>query len=171
MGLDFTIYKKKKNETCADAWESDDYELAYGRKSWELVNALVPDYRDYYESEEHLDYVYGRKDTWEDPIVTKERWDSLMKKIEPISNKLDAILDAFDREENAPDDYPEFVFNDEHKKLIAEYEYWYNKTFYDDPTLGYYFSAGYIKEFWEANEKVQKVFEDPDMEVRASVSY
>ena len=63
------------------------------------------------------------------------------------------------------------VFTDEHKKLIAEYELWYNKTFDDGPQLGYYFSTGYIKDFWEANEKVQEVFNDPDWEVKACVSY
>jgi len=174
MGLDFTIYKKKKNETCQEAWENfreNEIELAYGRKSWELVYALVPNYRDYYESEEYLDGVCNNTDTWEDPIVTKERWDSLIKDMEPIGNKLDDIFDAFSREEHAPVDYPEFVFTDEHKKLIAEYEYWYNKTFNTTPTLGYDFSVGYMKEFWDANDKVQEVFADPELEVRASVSY
>lgn len=174
MGLDFTIYKKKKNETCKEAWEhfrEEETELAYGRKSWELVYALVPDFQKYYESEEYLDCVCNEKDTREDPIVTKERWDSLIKKMEPIGDKLEAILDAFDREENAPADYQEFVFNDEHKKLIAEYKYWYNRTFGSTPTLGYDFSAGYMKEFWDANDKVQEVFADPELEVRASVSY
>ena len=176
MGLDFTIYKKKKNETCKEAWEhsgENEIELAYGRKSWELVYALVPDYEEYYESEEYLDYVCNGSEegSWVDPPVTKERWDSLIKKMEPIGNKLDDIFDAFSREENAPVDYSEFVFNDEHKKLIAEYEYWYNKTFNTTPTLGYYFSAGYMKDFWDANEKVQEVFADPGWEVRASVSY
>ena len=69
MGLDFTIYKKKKNETCQEAWEhfrEKETELAYGRKSWELVYALVPDYEEYYESEEYLDYVAEKTDTWEE---------------------------------------------------------------------------------------------------------
>jgi len=170
MGLDFTIYKKKVNETCEQAWKAitnewresgyttdSKRELAYGRKSWELVYELVPDYGNYFNSD--------------DPIISKERWDSLMNKISEIAPKLDKIWDAFIKEENAPADYTEFVFGDEEKKLIAEYEYWYDKTFDVDPTLGYFFSVGYIKDFWNANSEVQKVFEDPEWEVRASVSY
>lgn len=170
MGLDFTIYKKKVNETCEQAWKAitnewresgytttSERELAYGRKSWELVQELVPDYGDYFDSD--------------DPIISKERWDSLMNKISEIGPKLDKIWDAFNKEEKAPNDYPEFIFGDEEKKLIAEYEYWYDKTFDVDPTLGYFFSVGYIMDFWNANDRVQKVFEDPEWEVRASVSY
>ena len=167
MGLDFTLYKKRVNETCKEAWEhfrENEIELAYGRKSWELVYALVPDFQEYTEKAFSEDF-------WEDPIVTKKRWDSLIKKMEPIGDKLETILDAFNREENAPEDYPEFVFTDEHKKLIAEYEYWYNRTFNDSPTLGYYFSVSYMKNFWNANDRVQEVFADPEWEVRASVSY
>ena len=171
MGLDFTIYKKKVNETYEQAWDAinkelresgytttSERELAYGRKSWELVYELAPDYQEYFDSKE-------------DPLVSKERWDSLMTKSSEIAPKLDKIWDAFNKEENAPTDYTEFVFGDEEKRLIAEYEYWYNKTFDTEPTLGYFFSVGYIKNFWDANPEVQKVFEDPKWEVRASVSY
>ena len=158
MGLDFTLYKKLKTEKCADAYRVADFEnereLAYGRKSWELVYELVPNYNDD-----------------EDPIVDKEVWDALMAKMEPIGNKLLDIIDAFNREENQPADYPEFIFNDKHKKLIAEYEYWYNKTFDTSPTLGYQFSAYYMNTFWEANDEIQKVYADPEWEVRACVSY
>ena len=171
MGLDFTIYKKKVNETCGEAWKDinkwyneNGYdkdcprELAYGRKSWELVHALFPCSADYNDPEN-------------DPIVTKERWDMLMSKISIIADTLDDVIRAFEIEENLPDDYAEMVFTDTEKKFIAEYELWYNKSFGETPTLGYYFSTGYIYSFWKANEEVQKVFEDPEWELRACVSY
>ena len=125
-----------------------------------MVGALVPDFQRYEE-------MPG----WVDPPVEKESWDRLMKMIEPIGDRLDDIIDAFDREEYMPEDYSGFVFTDEHKKLIAEYEYWYNKTFDTGPTLGYSFSAYYMRTFWKANDEIQKVYADPEWEVRASVSY
>ena len=154
MGLDFMLYKRKIVNPDEKSEYSDDDELAYGRKSWELVRELIPDINEDYKA-----------------VVTLESWNRLMKKLEPIGDKLEAIWDAFEREENAPDDYPEFVFTKEHKKLIAEYEYWYNKTFNDTPTLGYFFSVGYMLSFWEARDEVRKYIEDPEYEVIALASY
>lgn len=173
MGLDFTLYKKLKTETENEAWdiickdhvksnwgEYSPRELAYGRKSWELVHFLFPEWND---------SIYDEGDS--NPILEKVNWDKLMTAMEPIGNKLDAIIEAFSREEYVPNDYGDFIFTDEHKKLIAEYEYWYNKTFEDTPYLGYDFSAYYMREFWNANEKVQEVFNNPEWEVRGSISY
>lgn len=170
MGLDFTIYKKKVNETCEQAWHAttsewresgyttnSERELAYGRKSWELVYELVPDYGDYFDSD--------------DPIVSKERWDSLMNKLSKISDSFDEVREAFRIVDNAPDDFPEMVITDDVKNAIAKYELWYNMNFDQGPQLGYDFSVGYMEAFWNANEKVQEAFNDPEWEVRASVSY
>lgn len=154
MGLDFMLYKRKIVNSGEEPEYKDDSELAYGRKSWELVRELIPNINEDYKA-----------------VVTLESWDRLMKKLEPVGDKLEAIWDAFEREENAPDDYPEFVFTKEHKKLIAEYEYWYNKTFNDTPTLGYFFSVGYMLSFWEAKDEVRKYIEDPEYEVIALASY
>lgn len=63
------------------------------------------------------------------------------------------------------------VITDDVKKAIAKYELWYNMNFNQDPQLGYDFSIGYMEAFWKANEEVQKVFDDPEWEVRACVSY
>ena len=161
MGLDFTIYKKKKSETTEEAWKAlntdDSRELAYGRKSWELVHELVPDYGDYFNSD--------------DPIVSKERWDTLMNKLSKIKDSFDEVWDAFRIIDDAPDDFPEMVITDDVKRAIAKYELWYNMNFDQAPQLGYDWSVGYMKAFWEANEKVQEAFNDPEWEVRASVSY
>ena len=98
MGLDFTVYKKRKDKTCEETWEEinnhrRDYledhlgdfesplELAYGRKSWELVDVLVPGFQ-----------TYEKMEGWVDPPVEKESWDRLMKMIEPIGDKLDDII-------------------------------------------------------------------------------
>ena len=160
MGLDFIVYKKKVNESTSEAWKVPDFEesreLAYGRKSWELVYALVPSF------EETPD---------EDIPIVKASWNDLMEKIEPIADKLDAIIEAFDKENYAPEDYTEFIFGDNEKRLIAEFEYWYNRAFDTRPQLGYDFAACYIANFWKANDEVQKVFADPEWEVWASVSY
>lgn len=154
MGLDFGLYWKNINTKDEDVYD-DEHELCYGRKSWELVHVLVPDFE---ESEE-------------DPLITKERWENLMRMIYPISDRLAAVSQAFDIVDNAPEDFPEMVVTDEVKRAIAEYELWYNRAFNRHPDLGYRFSVGYIKNFWDAKNKVNKYLDDPNYEVRAYVSY
>lgn len=156
MGLDFGIYWANKGYTPKDELIDNTFsknELCYGRKSWEVINKMGLNINDY------------------DCELTKEQWDKLMEAIAPIGGKLRSIMDAFDREYNAPDDYPELVFKDEHKALIAEYEYWYNKTFKDRPVLGYDFSVYYMINFWEAKDLVYKYLEDPNYQVRRYISY
>ena len=59
MGLDYMIYKRNKQT-------GEETELAYGRKSWELV--------------EELDMLPRDIDQYEYPLK-KEKWLGLMKKI------------------------------------------------------------------------------------------
>ena len=154
MGLDFGLYWKNINTEDEDVYD-DEHELCYGRKSWELVNVLVPNF----------------KKSEEDPLITKERWENLMRIIYPISDRLAAVSQAFDIVDNAPEDFPEMVVTNEVKRAIAEYELWYNRAFNCHPTLGYRFSVSYIKNFWDAKNKVNKYLDDPNYEVRAYVSY
>ena len=167
MGLDFTLYKKRKDMDIREVWKEyehmnynefvEKYELAYGRKSWELVHILAyPD---------EIDKGYG--------ILEKKSWDYLMDAMSVIGDKFEAISEAFSHEENAPVDYPEFIFTEDDKKLIAEYEYWYNKTFDEDPYTSYPFSVGYMKSFWDARDKVYEILDNPDSEyeVFMSISY
>ena len=149
MGLDFGLVKKRKEDPIEIIFKNDTEELAYGRKSWELVYKLA--------SREDIDNGYG--------ILKKENWESLMKDIDPIGDLLSRMYDAFDHE-----DYPE-LFTDEDKKLIAQYEHWYDRTFNTPPILGYQFSVSYIKEFYDAKDKVREIFNDPDYEVGMYISY
>lgn len=148
MGLDLMLYKAKPGydiEQVAyyDENESDYLvELAYGRKAWEIC--------DWFGAANGNGYT----------VISPEDWYNFIKKFEGMGDKLDAVDDAFNRQYNAPVDYPEFVFTDEHKKLIAEYEYWYNCAWNDDPTLGYDFSVGYMKAFYQADAAVRKAWEE-----------
>ena len=150
MGLDFGVYAKKQGEK--------PIELAYGRKSWELVYALVPDYDDFIN---------------DDPTITIERWDALMEKLNKIGPKLEDIQEAY----YDLDNWPNYHTPDLDKKynelveLCAEYEMWYNKSFECEPYLGYYFSVSYMLNFWIADAEVRKYLEDPEYEVKAYVSY
>jgi len=165
MGLDFTLYKKKKELSIREFYNQiepmsfeeveKNYELAYGRKSWELVYIL--------STRKDVDEGYG--------ILQEGKWESLMRKLEPIGNMLESIALAFNHQENQPDDYPDLVFTLEDKKLIADYEYWYNHTFMGSPYLGYQFSVGYMISFWDARDKVREVLKDPNYEVLMSISY
>lgn len=152
MGLDFSIYKKKKGANNIHWYDED--ELCYGRKSWELVHVLVPNYVEEY-----------------DALLDPNRWEKLIKLMEPIGDKLNDIVAAYHIMYNLPEHFPEQVFTDREQKLIAEYELWYNSTFEDDPTLGYDFSAGYMLDFWRARDMVRKYLQDPNYEVYALVSY
>lgn len=149
MGLDFTIYARNKDE------KVEDVELAYGRKSWELVHFLNLNTNEF------------------DVPVKREDWDRLIEAMKPIGYKFEDIWKAFDKWENLDDiDFSEFIFTDEDKKLIAEYEFWHTKTFDEVPYLGYDFSVGYMENFWKARDEVNYYFCHPEnWEVRAEISY
>ena len=160
MGLDFTLYKKKKDMSIRKFYDQslhdiESNELAYGRKSWELVKVLAT-----------LDDVDNGEG-----ILTYDAWDNLMNAMEEIGPDLDRIAEAFDHEANAPVDYPEYIFTDEDKQYIAKYEYWHDKTFNEPPYLGYEFSVGYMMSFWEAKDNVYEVLADPEYEVYMDISY
>ena len=161
MGLDFCLFEKKKNIPAKFCFEDDrlayDEELAYGRKSWELVYELA--------TKEDIELGYG--------IVKKEKWDNLMSKLEAFKPGFERAYEAYDHLNNCPEDYidEEYIFTSEDRKVIAEYEYWYNKSFNDEPTLGYDFSIGYMKSFLDAKDRVNEILDDPDWEVLMSISY
>ena len=56
-------------------------------------------------------------------------------------------------------------------QLIKAYQKWYDTNFDISPTLGYEFSVGYMRNFWEAADKVISYLENPDYEVWMSASY
>lgn len=167
MGLDFSLYKKRKDISIEDFFNSadDKDELAYGRKSWELVYKLA--------TNEDINNCCG--------ILTSERWEDLMVAIDPIGDLLENIFIAYDHYDFYMDHYEDenkdiidkgsLIFTEEDKKLIAQYEYWYDKTFDNSPVLGYHFSVSYMKNFYDAKEKVRDVLKDPDYEVAMIISY
>lgn len=163
MGLDFSLYKKRKDQTVDELFDSNDIkELAYGRKSWELVRKLATD--------KDVNEAYG--------ILTKENWESLMIAMDPIGDLLPNISEAYDHYSYYLDhcedeglDTANIIFTNEDQKLIAQYQYWYDKTFDVMPMLGYDFSTGYMQSFYEAKDIVREVLEDPDYEVLMSISY
>lgn len=160
MGLDFSLYKKRKEQSWDEFFDEEHEELAYGRKSWELVRVLA--------TGEDIDNCYG--------ILTSESWENLMRLMDPIGDLLGDIADSYSREYAVEEDgsefsFPELIFTKEDKELISKYEYWYYKSFNDYPMLGFDFSIGYMKSFYGAKEKVREVLKDPDYEVAMSISY
>lgn len=168
MGLDFSLYKKRKDQSVDDFFNSenlDELELAYGRKSWELVYKLA-DSKD-------IDNCYG--------LLKHKNWQDLMRQFADIGDKLDDIWEAYghyeyylehlDDDDRNVIDRSNIIFTQLDRILIAQYEYWYQKTFGTTPTLGYYFSVGYMKSFYEAKDLVRDVLTDPDYDVLMSISY
>lgn len=167
MGLDFALYKKRKDMSIDKLWDLAEsmhysdfekaYELAYGRKAWELVHMLA--------NQDEIDQGYG--------ILNKLKWDRLMLVMKPIGEKLNRIHEAFCHEtfvDNVP--YPELFFTDDDKKLINEYVLWWRSTFPDSqPTLGFDFSTGYMISFWNAQDEVNHYLEDPEYDVYMDISY
>lgn len=155
MGLDFYGLYARKDEDPKDLWdlpyaEQEERELFYGRKSWELVYALKCDTREKCYSELKLN-----------------DWVDLMEIISPIAPYLDEIASAYRARDNI--DGP---LNAREVKLIRTYEKWYNESFdYGEPQLGYGFSVGYMKNFWEAGDRVIKYLEDPEYTVYMFASY
>lgn len=155
MGLDLTVYKLKKG--IAPTWDSFDWKndrLAYGRQAWEICG------------------FFGAVST-PDCIakITLENWADFVDKLAPIGIFLEEIFDAYQRMEDAPEDFPEMVLTDRHKQLIATYELWYNQTWDEYPTRGYFFSVGYMLEFWRAAEDIFRLLEGGEYDVYMIASY
>lgn len=153
MGLDFMIYKAKKNSIDAhdadQAWAATDNAtaLAYGRKSWELVDALKVDANQTYSQ------------------IKKEDWDALIKDIKQIEFVLRKLYN-YNLDEMEDEDE-----ENEYNSLMRVYEMWHESVFDRYPTLGYDFSVGYILNFLDADEEIQAAFNDKDMEVWGFASY
>ena len=156
MGLDFYVVKVQKGyqeniEKVIHDWSYEKFhenELAYGRKSWELVYELQCDTHNSCISE-----------------LTLENWINLQEKLAPIGPSLEEIQTAF-RAEDETYDTPQYNY------LRKQYYKWYDLSFPDGtPQLGYDFSVSYMRTFWEAADKVLKYLEDPNYEVWMIASY
>lgn len=163
MSLDFSLYWKKKDETMDDVLDALDKDpnardLAYGNRCREVVKMLVPDYKESLEM-------------GEDPIVTVENWKKFLGELGRIGPKMEKVYRAYEKKEDLLAGEPDSEFTEKDKKLIIEYEGWWRSTFHENyPTLAFFFSAYYIKEFWNAREQIQKYIDDPDFEVRAFIN-
>lgn len=151
MGLDFGLFYKTKEEKLLDCMNKN--ELCYGRKSWELVYLLCPEF--------DTTHRYFYKITW-------ELWENLVTKLDEIGDYLELAKDAYWTYENRPD----WLTRDE-MEAIKKYEKWYDTNFgeFGGPTLGYYFSISYMQEFYDVRDKVFSLIDDPDFEVWAYVDY
>ena len=149
MGLDFMIYKRNK-ET------GEETEMAYGRKSWELV--------------EELGVMPTSIDEYMIPLK-KEKWIDLMEKLSALAPYFEEIAEAYRRYYLTPEDEEELVLTRRDKLLMKTYEYWYDSNFDIGPQLGYEFSVGYMWNFWEAADAVLEALDDDNYEVYAIVSY
>lgn len=155
MGLDFMVYKVKRNSidiNDADkAWKATENaeELAYGRKSWEIVDYLKVD----------TQKTYSR--------ISKADWDALIKHIKQIEF-VARKLHAFNIDEMDDDDEEA---NMEYNTLLGAYEIWHRSVFDSYPTLGYDFSVAYVLNFLDADAKAQEAFADEDSEVWGFASY
>lgn len=146
MGLDLIVYYRVKGEFTEDDVTN---ELAYGRKSWELVYALNLDDSDDYAEDQPIDF---------------EQWHRLMNRIRPIAPYLDKISEAYEN-------FYSNMETEEDLELIKLYEDWHSTVFWCEPQLGYEFSVGYIKSFWDADREVVRRMQDPNYEIWVCVSY
>ena len=119
-------------------------EVFYGRKSWELVYFLECDTKDECFSE-----------------LTLDKWIDLQEALAPIGPSLEEISNAFNTDH--PDGHDLY--------LMRKYKEWYDHTFDYSPILGYDFSVGYMRTFWEAADTVLKYLEDPEWKVFMFASY
>lgn len=152
MGLDFMVYKVKRNSIDAEdadqAWGAIETlkELAYGRKSWELVQYLNVD----------VEQTYSR--------IDKKDWDSLianLKQVEFLIRRLNEFdYDKLDEDEEA-----------DYEALLQAYAVWHSSVFDRPPYLSYDFSVGYMLNFLDADVEIQKAFADEDSEVWGFASY
>lgn len=162
MGLDYYIVWVEKDKGSGkdqiEKWDSDEWdkhELCYARKGWELVYALKCDLREAVCP------------------VALEDWIDLMERLYPISESYDRIREAYAAIERTPEN--EFYRLEEIRpkelKLIRLYEDWYNENFDTPPQLGYEWTLGYFKNFWEAADNVLSYLENPAYEVWQIASY
>lgn len=161
MGLDFGIYYKKKTEKMPKECDwykwMDNHELCYGRKAWELVHFLNLPTND-----------------MTDPLVNKEDWDRFITALNKLlkGKSIDYFSTLYeeykliDKYEQYDKDIPPHILDD-----VLRYESWYDTTFDETPTLGYDFALNYLKNFYEANNEIQKYFNNDEYEVKAYISY
>ena len=96
-----------------------------------------------------------------------------MERLYPISESYDRIREAYAAIERTPEN--EFYRMEEIRpkelKLIRLYEDWYNENFDTPPQLGYEWTLGYFKNFWEAADNVLSYLENPAYEVWQIASF
>ena len=145
MGLDFMVYVAEKgaiSHTDDDqAWSYIDNlkEVAYGRKSWEVVHALNVDVNKTYST------------------IEKEDWDKLIGalcSVEWLIRKAQELyLEWYDDEGN------EELWTDLSRYLYV-YGEWHDEFFDEGPTLGYDFSLGYMISMLDADAAVQQAYKE-----------
>jgi len=158
MGLDLYIYKV--NKSVEPTWENINYdnenceEIAYARKAWEVCN------------------FFGAANAKNQMVkITIDSWAEFVDKLAPIGIYLEEIWDAYYKYEHTPVDFPEEVLTKREKQLIATYELWYDENWDDWPMLGYFFSVGYMLEFWNKAEEIFSLLEGDEYDVYMLASF
>ncbi len=139
MGLDLVLYKKTKDILEMSMEEEFDAELAYGRKTWAIANFFmnICDTSDQYE------YNFP---------ITRAEWNTFIKAFEPY----------FKNEE-----FCEFIRNYQgyERHLDECVEFFLDRAFGIDEgyTLGAAWEAHAALQWYEANEEVQKAFDEGEV--------
>lgn len=149
MGLDFYGFYVRKGENINSIFnmpynEFEKRELFYARKGWELVHYLNCDVQ--HEAISRLDL---------------QDWINLVEILVQVVPVFDDLEKAYDKDIRTPQE----------NELIAAYEEWHKKNFEEYPQLGYDFSLTYMRNFWDAADKVVKYLVDPNYEVWMLASY
>lgn len=146
MGLDFMVYIAEKGAISpTDEDQAWDYtnklkEVAYGRKSWEVVHALNIDVNKTYST------------------IAKEDWDNLIKGIrssEWLIRKTYELSDEVDKTHGKDAD-----LCDDLEKFLYVYYQWHDDFFDEEPMLGYDFSLSYMISMLDADAAVQQAYKD-----------
>lgn len=144
MGMDLYIdaYNKQVNERI---------ELCYARKFWGLWYFFC--FNGCFESD--YDYVL---------YLTPEAWDRFIKTVEPKIGLIKAARDIYWNMWDS-NEY-DYTFTDEQKKVIQEYEEWYDGTFcFYSTTLGIDFDINALVAWYEAKDEVWKYLCDDNYDV------
>lgn len=144
MGLDLILYRKDKPLSQMTFEEEERAELAYGRKTWAIADF-------FHHRCEAIDGDWEYK-------VTKQDWDEFIDSVSALGDpefraKVDTLIDY---------DYFGEDPEEEAEELYREIEEWLDGALGADGwyQLGLVWELAAVCKWYEADEEVQKAFED-----------
>lgn len=163
MGLDLTL-------EAVPAASDIDYkviekcdEICYGRKTWFIWNWFR---------------FCGKAEVLPNAIMikmTREAWDTFIDILNQKKSLIEKYLETvyyYDDMIALTDIYINII-NEQmrHEPIIKEFEEWYDKTFYDTPTLGYSWDARAMLDWLAAADEVREKIDDPSYVVLLIADY